>query len=172
MTALPLCTYTCVCIFSLFYVACLAVHTALTSVYFVYSMRLFGKTTFLLCHRTCSKTICSTQLVGSRLVLADSGTPASILHTSAFIPTSDSPADSQVDVKNLQRPLYRKDIFYSGSVMNVNHMKSQMSMKSYIASVATIPDEKVIIVVLLSERFDNESTDNLMSQRPYQCRAD
>lgn len=79
------------------------------------------------------------------MVLADSGTPASILHTSAFLQTSDSPAGSQVDVKNLQRPLYRKDIFYSGSVMNVNHIKSQMSMKSYIASVETIADDKVYI---------------------------
>ncbi len=39
------------------------------------------------------------------------------------------------------RPLYRKDIFYSGSLLNVPELKSQLSLgvESYIKSVTSIP---------------------------------
>lgn len=37
------------------------------------------------------------------------------------------------------RPLYRKDIFYSGSVLNIPQYQSQQDMQSYIASVTRIP---------------------------------
>nr|KAG5700444.1 hypothetical protein BaRGS_010357 [Batillaria attramentaria] len=46
-----------------------------------------------------------------------------------------------VSKKDLARPLYRKDIFYSGSVLNIPQFRSQPDMKSYITSITTIPGE-------------------------------
>ncbi|CAL1534048.1 unnamed protein product [Lymnaea stagnalis] len=46
-----------------------------------------------------------------------------------------------VSKKDLARPMYRKDIFYSGSVLNIPQYKSQTDMKSYITSITTIPGE-------------------------------
>lgn len=46
-----------------------------------------------------------------------------------------------VSKKDLARPLYRKDIFYSGSVLNIPQFRSQPDMKSYITSIMTIPGE-------------------------------
>ncbi|XP_035829718.1 uncharacterized protein LOC101846861 [Aplysia californica] len=46
-----------------------------------------------------------------------------------------------VSKKDLARPLYRKDIFYSGSVLNIPQFHSQPDMKSYITSITTIPGE-------------------------------
>ncbi|XP_046341093.1 monocarboxylate transporter 14-like [Haliotis rufescens] len=40
---------------------------------------------------------------------------------------------------DLSRPMYRKDIFYSGSIMNIQQFKSQPDMKDYIRSVTSIP---------------------------------
>lgn len=37
------------------------------------------------------------------------------------------------------RPLYRKDIFYSGSILNIPQFQSQPDMRSYITSITTIP---------------------------------
>ena len=82
-------------------------------------------------------------IAGSRLVVTDTASPADRLHASAFIQAN--PATS---IQNLQKPLYRKDIFYSGSVMNVSHVKSHMSMRSYVASVTSIPHEVRRVIML------------------------
>lgn len=37
------------------------------------------------------------------------------------------------------RPLYRKDIFYSGSIIHIPQFQSQPDMNSYITSITTIP---------------------------------
>lgn len=50
-----------------------------------------------------------------------------------------------VSKKDLARPLYRKDIFYSGSVHNLPLFRSQPDMKSYITSITTIPGETAIV---------------------------
>ena len=39
------------------------------------------------------------------------------------------------------RPLYRSDIFYSGSVFNIPERKSQPDVHNYVKSVTAIPDE-------------------------------
>ncbi|KAK3601157.1 hypothetical protein CHS0354_019156 [Potamilus streckersoni] len=44
-----------------------------------------------------------------------------------------------IDKGDYSRPLYRKDIFYSGSVINIPEYKSQTDMTNYIASITTIP---------------------------------
>ena len=82
-------------------------------------------------------------IAGSRLVVTDTASPADRLHASAFIQAN--PATS---IQNLQKPLYRKDIFYSGSVMNVSHVKSHMSMRSYVASVTSMPHEVWRVIML------------------------
>ncbi|XP_070393548.1 monocarboxylate transporter 14 isoform X3 [Dermacentor albipictus] len=42
--------------------------------------------------------------------------------------------------KDIARPMYRKDIFYSGSVVNLpEYRQSQGDVRSYVASVLTIP---------------------------------
>ncbi|KAH9504478.1 hypothetical protein Btru_062880 [Bulinus truncatus] len=46
-----------------------------------------------------------------------------------------------VSKKDLSRPMYRKDIFYSGSVLNIPQFKSQTDIKSFITSITTIPGE-------------------------------
>ncbi|KAK6168443.1 hypothetical protein SNE40_020974 [Patella caerulea] len=44
----------------------------------------------------------------------------------------------------LARPMYRKDIFYSGSIMNIPQFtRSQHDMKTYIKSVTSIPGDMV-----------------------------
>ena len=90
-------------------------------------------------NRTTSRT--SNQVLGSRLVLSDTNTPATMLHNSAFQLQNDANPGSGIDMHNLARPLYRKDIFYSGSVLNVHHEKPDMSIKSYVASVTSIPNQ-------------------------------
>ncbi|KAK3746737.1 hypothetical protein RRG08_059568 [Elysia crispata] len=50
-----------------------------------------------------------------------------------------------VSKKDLARPLYRKDIFYSGSVLNIPQFQSQTNMKSYITSITTIPGESEFV---------------------------
>ena len=50
-----------------------------------------------------------------------------------------------VSKKDLARPLYRKDIFYSGSIVNVHKLQSQQDMRSYIASITTIPGEMDLV---------------------------
>lgn len=43
--------------------------------------------------------------------------------------------------KDYSRPMYKKDIFYSGSIVNINEFRSQPSMTSYITSITSIPGE-------------------------------
>ncbi|XP_067677004.1 monocarboxylate transporter 14-like [Haliotis asinina] len=43
--------------------------------------------------------------------------------------------------EDFARPLYRKDIFYSGSVLNIPQFRSQPDVRSYITSITTIPGE-------------------------------
>ena len=44
--------------------------------------------------------------------------------------------------KDLARPLYRKDIFYSGSIVNLpQYRQSKADIRTYMASVTTIPRE-------------------------------
>ncbi|XP_052265124.1 monocarboxylate transporter 14-like isoform X2 [Dreissena polymorpha] len=44
--------------------------------------------------------------------------------------------------KDYKRPMYRKDIFYSGSIRNINEYKSQPEMTSYITSITSIPGDQ------------------------------
>ena len=46
-----------------------------------------------------------------------------------------------VQKTDYSRPLYRKDIFYSGSVLNVPHFKSQPDVQTYVKSMMSIPEE-------------------------------
>ncbi|ESP02002.1 hypothetical protein LOTGIDRAFT_212648 [Lottia gigantea] len=41
----------------------------------------------------------------------------------------------------LARPMYRKDLFYSGSIMHIPQYRSQQDMKTYIKSVTSIPGD-------------------------------
>ncbi|KAL8616127.1 hypothetical protein ACOMHN_066614 [Nucella lapillus] len=50
-----------------------------------------------------------------------------------------------VSKKDLARPLYRKDIFYSGSVHTLPLFRSQPDMKSYITSITTIPGQTAFV---------------------------
>lgn len=60
---------------------------------------------------------------------------------SAYKLPSGSTRDVAVHKDDYKRPLYRKDIFYSGSVLNIPQYRSQPDMRSYIASITTIPGE-------------------------------
>ncbi|GAB1603166.1 monocarboxylate transporter 7-like isoform X2 [Argonauta hians] len=44
-----------------------------------------------------------------------------------------------VPKEDYARPLYRKDIFYSGSIVHIPQFQSQPDMTSYITSITTIP---------------------------------
>lgn len=46
-----------------------------------------------------------------------------------------------IEKKDYARPLYRQDIFYSGSVNRIPAYTSQPDMRSYITSITTIPGE-------------------------------
>jgi len=74
--------------------------------------------------------------------LTTDATPAHKLHGSVLLLTAGQ-GSAHVSVQDLSRPLYKKDIFYSGSVYNVSHMKSQHSDMGYIASMTNIPQEAV-----------------------------
>ncbi|XP_060073573.1 monocarboxylate transporter 14-like [Ylistrum balloti] len=52
-----------------------------------------------------------------------------------------SSRDVTLHKEDYKRPLYRKDIFYSGSVLNIPQYRSQPDMRSYIASITTIPGD-------------------------------
>lgn len=67
------------------------------------------------------------------------------LHGSHAAVAGPSMHSLSVSKKDLARPLYRKDIFYSGSVLNIPQYKSQTDMKSYITSITTIPGEMALI---------------------------
>ena len=43
--------------------------------------------------------------------------------------------------EDFARPLYRRDIFYSGSVLHVPEFSSHPNIRNYVKSVTTIPDE-------------------------------
>lgn len=45
-----------------------------------------------------------------------------------------------VNKSDYARPMYRRDIFYSGSMLHVPQFRSQPDVTSYVASVTTIPD--------------------------------
>ena len=45
-----------------------------------------------------------------------------------------------VDKEDYARPLYRRDIFYSGSVLHIPQFRSQPDVNTYVASITTIPD--------------------------------
>ena len=44
-----------------------------------------------------------------------------------------------IDKEDYARPLYRKDIFYSGSLLRIPHFNSQPDVKTYVKSVTSIP---------------------------------
>ena len=46
-----------------------------------------------------------------------------------------------ISSKDYSRPMYKKDIFYSGSVLNITEFKSQPDMTSYITSITSIPGD-------------------------------
>ncbi|XP_052805368.1 monocarboxylate transporter 13-like isoform X2 [Mya arenaria] len=46
-----------------------------------------------------------------------------------------------ITTKDYARPMYKKDIFYSGSIANINEFRSQPTMASYITSITSIPGD-------------------------------
>ena len=50
-------------------------------------------------------------------------------------------SNRSITSKDYRRPMYKKDIFYSGSIININEFRSQPSMTSYVASITSIPGE-------------------------------
>lgn len=46
-----------------------------------------------------------------------------------------------ISSKDYSRPMYKKDIFYSGSIVNINEFRSQPDMHSYITSITSIPGD-------------------------------
>ncbi len=44
-----------------------------------------------------------------------------------------------IQKEDYARPLYRRDIFYSGSILHIPQFRSQPSMHKYVASITTIP---------------------------------
>ena len=66
------------------------------------------------------------------------------------------------DRKDYSRPLYRKDVFYSGSIRNLPEFKqSQGDVRSYVASVTSIPRDIPASHSVLGDNrsavFDNKS---------------
>lgn len=57
-----------------------------------------------------------------------------------------------VSSKDYSRPMYKKDIFYSGSIVNINEFRSQPDMHSYITSITSIPGD----VGVLDHRGDTK----------------
>ena len=112
---------------------------------FTMTLVLFYELLYIYRNRTISST---SFMTGSRLVVADTNTPADNLHASAFLHSKPT-ASTQVSVENLSRPLYRKDIFYSGSVLNVSHIRSRVSLKSYVVSIASIPSIQVCVYLYI-----------------------
>lgn len=71
------------------------------------------------------------------------------------------------DRKDYSRPLYRKDVFYSGSIRNLPEYKqSQGDVRSYVASVTSIPRD---IPVSQSVLADNRSAVFDSKPRPKFC---
>lgn len=69
--------------------------------------------------------------------LKDKHTGKSLLETTL---TKRAPSrDLSIPKGDYARPLYKKDIFYSGSVLNIPQFRSQPDMRSYITSITTIP---------------------------------
>lgn len=60
--------------------------------------------------------------------------------------------------KELKRPLYRKDIFFSGSVLNLPEFQSQGNMNAYLTSITSIPME----IAMSTCRFEDEMDEGLM----------
>lgn len=60
-----------------------------------------------------------------------------------IIPSNRNRADPQQSVlqnkKDFARPMYKKDIFYSGSIDHIPQYRSQPNMRSYITSITSIP---------------------------------
>lgn len=50
-------------------------------------------------------------------------------------------SNRSITSKDYSRPMYKKDIFYSGSIVHINEFRSQPNMNSYITSITTIPGE-------------------------------
>ncbi|KAL4228580.1 hypothetical protein ACF0H5_011630 [Mactra antiquata] len=46
-----------------------------------------------------------------------------------------------ISSRDYSRPMYKKDIFYSGSIVNINEFRSQPDMNSYITSIVSIPGD-------------------------------
>ncbi|GFX41956.1 monocarboxylate transporter 12 [Trichonephila clavipes] len=70
------------------------------------------------------------------------------------------------DRRDYSRPLYRKDVFYSGSIRNLPEYKqSQGDVRSYVASVTSIPRDIPMSHSVLN-RLDNRSV--VFESRPPQ----
>lgn len=50
-----------------------------------------------------------------------------------------------ISSKDYSRPMYKKDIFYSGSIANINEYRSQPDMHSYITSITSIPGDVGVV---------------------------
>ena len=53
--------------------------------------------------------------------------------------TAKSPVDKRL--KELANPMYRKDIFYSGSIPNLPEFQQSEDMETYVRKVTSVPDE-------------------------------
>ena len=56
-----------------------------------------------------------------------------------FLPKQESDKSEVKKARDVLRPMYRKDIFYSGSIMNLS---GQQDITSHVQSMTSIPDAK------------------------------
>lgn len=61
--------------------------------------------------------------------------------------------------KETVRPMSRKDIFYSGSVLNLPEYRSQKSLASYRQSILSIPKS----MMKVNDKDDNDDDDNIIN---------
>ncbi|XP_041373530.1 monocarboxylate transporter 14-like [Gigantopelta aegis] len=61
----------------------------------------------------------------------------------------------------LSRPMYRKDIFYSGSIMHIPEFRVQPNMKNYIRSVTSIQSEQEMCDIPCFKCLPRSSRDTL-----------
>lgn len=64
---------------------------------------------------------------------------------------------------NIARPMYRDDIFYTGSIVNLPEYKQARNVSNYLASTTHIPDEEIMNAAALA---DGEVVDDADGENP------
>ncbi|XP_014662482.1 PREDICTED: uncharacterized protein LOC106805421 [Priapulus caudatus] len=72
--------------------------------------------------------------------------------TSISLSTHQSAKDI---TKELKRPMYRKDIFFSGSIYNLPEFQSQGNMNAYLTSITSIPMETALSTCRYEDELDD-----------------